>query len=425
MSPAPGVHRMNRILTTIVARLASVVLLGAGLTGCQPPTKLVPGVYRATLSVPGGDLPFGFSIEMYAGKPIVYLRNGDESVTVSEIDHSGRRIVLRMPGYANTIEMTGDGSGYRGDAVMVRPGGKSVRLPFNASAGATYRFFPTPTENPLRVDGRWAITIGTTPGTTLPAIGEFRQDGAHVVGTIIDPTGDHRYLEGEVHGNEVLLSRFDGGSAYLYHATLSPDGTLQGKWWSGAWSVDDISGHRDDGATLQDPAEAAAAAHAAERFAFTFPDLDGKPVSFSDSRFRGKVVIVALGGSWCPNCHDEAVFLAPLYRALAPQGLEIVFLEFEHFGDFAAAAATNRRFATQFGIHWPVLIAGISEKDDAAAKLPMLGRVYAFPTTVVLDRKGNVRKVHSGFSGPATGQHYEDFQKEFTGLLHTLLDEKT
>ena len=109
---------------------------------------------------------------------------------------------------------------------------------------------------------------------------------------------------------------------------------------------------------------------------------------------------MALAGSWCPNCHDEAAFLAPLYREYRAKGLEIVSLMFEHFGDFPRAAAATQRFRQHYGIEYTTLIAGISDKDEAAKKLPMLDRVYAFPTTIFIDRKGVVRKIHTGFSGP-------------------------
>jgi hypothetical protein len=69
------------------------------------------------------------------------------------------------------------------------------------------------------------------------------------------------------------------------------------------------------------------------------------------------------------------------------------------------------------------LIAGISDKDEAAKKLPMLERVYAFPTTIFIDRRGQVRKIHSGFSGPATGEHYAQLVDEFKRTLDQLLAE--
>jgi thiol-disulfide isomerase/thioredoxin len=135
------------------------------------------------------------------------------------------------------------------------------------------------------------------------------------------------------------------------------------------------------------------------------------------------VLIVALAGSWCPNCHDEAAFLAPLYDDYRAKGLEVVSLMFEHFGDFAHAAEATQRFRQHYGIEYTTLIAGISDKDDAGKKLPALDRVYAFPTTIFIDRKGQVRKIHTGFSGPATGEHYTQFVEEVKATLDQLLAE--
>lgn len=418
-------NTIRRVLLSLGAAAALAMLGGCG----RPPhpafaqARLAPGEYHATLLLPGGELPFGFTVVSENGHASVYVRNGEESIHVTEIDDEPGRFVLRFPGYENRIEARRDATGYGGVAVMVRRGGREVRLPFRAVAGQNYRFYPTPAANPPSVAGRWAVTFTGKDGTGSPAIAELTQDGARVVGTVLDPTGDHRFLEGEVAGNELRLSRFDGGSAFLYHATLGTDGTLTGTFWSGTWSEDHLSARRDEEVSLTDPAVAAAAAATAAPFAFSFPDLTGRTVSFSDERFRNKVVIVSIGGSWCPNCHDEAAFLAPLYRDLRASGLEIVYLQFEYFGDFAEAVAANRRFVAKFKIDWPVLIAGISDKDEASRKLPRLGRVYAFPTTLVLDRKGVLRNVHSGFSGPATGRYYEEYRQEFTGLVESLLAE--
>jgi len=134
-------------------------------------------------------------------------------------------------------------------------------------------------------------------------------------------------------------------------------------------------------------------------------------------------VIVTLAGSWCPNCHDEAAFLRPLYREYRERGLEVVALMFEHFGDFAQAAAATRRFRDKFGIEYTTLIAGTSDTDEASKALPQLTGVFAYPTTIFIDRSGQVRKIHAGFSGPATGQHYEEQTQEFRALVETLLAE--
>lgn len=406
------------LLATLLLALA-----GCGRPPHAPAARLATGSYRAVIELPGGELPFGFNVVERTDHKSVEIRNGSEIIEASELDDRPGHFVLRLPGYQNRIEASARPGGYSGAVVMVRRGGREVRLPFKAVAGEPYRFARTPTADPPSVAGRWAVTFTGRDGRPSPAVAELEQQGAHVTGTVLDPTGDHRFLEGEVEGDTLKLSRFDGGSAFLYHAQLQPDGTLAGTFWSGNWSEDHLVAHRDDDATLNDPAIEAAAAVGEAPFTFSFPDLDGRTLSSGDARFHGKVVVISLGGSWCPNCHDEAAFLVPLYRRLHARGLEIVYLEFEYFGDFPQAVAANRRFVAEYAIDWPVLIAGISDKDEASRKLPRLGRVYAFPTTAVLDRSGRLRDVHSGFSGPATGRHYEEFQKSFTALVESLLAE--
>jgi thiol-disulfide isomerase/thioredoxin len=143
--------------------------------------------------------------------------------------------------------------------------------------------------------------------------------------------------------------------------------------------------------------------------------------SLDDPRFRGKVLIVALAGSWCPNCHDEAAFLEPFYREYRAKGVEVVSLMFEYFGDFPRAAEATERFRKHYGIDYTTLIAGISNKDDASKRLPMLDRVIAYPTTIFIDRTGHVNKIHTGFSGPGTGAHYDALVHEFRAEVDHLL----
>jgi thiol-disulfide isomerase/thioredoxin len=196
-----------------------------------------------------------------------------------------------------------------------------------------------------------------------------------------------------------------------------------GEHWSGRFGHERFVAVRNRDAELDMSSVATGLKDPAVKLEFTFPDVDRQAVSFSDTRFQGKVVIVALAGSWCPNCHDEAEFLVELYRRYRAQGLEIVSLMFEHFGDFAQASDATRRFRKDAGIDYPTLIAGISDKDEAAKALPQLTGVFAFPTTIFVDRSGVVRKIHAGFSGPATGLHYEELKQEFTAMVETLLAE--
>jgi thiol-disulfide isomerase/thioredoxin len=258
---------------------------------------------------------------------------------------------------------------------------------------------------------------------TYPAVAELKQRDAIITGTVMTPTGDHRFIAGELRGNQLRLSKFDGGHVFLYHATVKEDGSLDGQFWSGTAHTEKFSGQRDETASLGNAAEKTALIGGAEKLDFTFPDLGGSSISLNNSFFQGKVIVVALAGSWCPNCHDEAAFLADLHRRKRSQGFEVVSLMFEQFGDFPQAAEAVYRFRDRYKIEYTTLIAGISDKDDAASKLPQLNGVFAFPTTIFVDRNGKVRKIHTGFSGPATGVHYEKLVDEFEKTVNVLLAE--
>jgi peroxiredoxin len=415
-----------------IARLATALALAATLAACGERQPAAPaaatgveyGTYRAVLAVKGGDLPFGLELAHEDGKDVAYLLNGPERARVSDVRIDGSRIELLMPGYGNRIEARRVGSRLEGSVILLRPGGVLRKVPFVAEHGAKYRFFPEAGAGGADVSGRWAMTMTGDAGNQSFAIGEFQQSGHRVSGTIRRASGDDRYLEGEVRGDTLFLSRFDGGSAHLHKARLNERGELVGEFWSGGGAHQSWVARRDANARLEDPAQLSKLKPGVERIEFTFPDVDGRPVSLADERFRGKVLVVTIGGTWCPNCHDETAFLVPFYTARRAAGLEVVGVMFEYFPEPAQANSAVRRFQQTFSVNYPLLLAGTTEKDDIAAKLPMIEKLYAYPTTIVIDRKGRVRQVHAGFSGPATGAAYEEWQREFTALIDRLLAER-
>jgi len=396
----------------------------AVVAGCESRSReLQPGSYRAVLELAGGELPFGLDIAREEGGFVLTLVNGEERVRVTEVTVSDGRLTATMPGFENTLSAEVRGKRLQGEVSLLRPGGERQVLPFRAEEGQTWRFFAQPATDNADVAGRWAVQFTSDSGQQSAGVAEFAQDFDRVTGTILTPTGDHRFLAGEVRGDELYLSRFDGASAYLYKARIDADGRLVGEYWSGRTGHQRFSAERNPDAVLDTGPVATGLKDPAGQLQFAFPDLDGKTVALTDPRYAGKVVIVALAGSWCPNCHDEAAFLAQLYRELRGEGLEVVSLMFEHFGDFAQAAAATRRFRAKFGIEYTTLVAGTSDKDDAARALPQLTGVFAFPTTIWVDRSGKVRKLHAGFSGPATGKHYTELTREFTAFTRQLLAE--
>jgi len=381
------------------------------------------GTYRVVLQTPGGELPFGLELKQQDSHPIGYLINGPERLLLSDVKIAGSHLEIAMPGYENVLKADAVGNDLNGEIFLVKPNDKNQHVPLHATLGETYRFFHLPASDNADVSGRWAVKFIDDSGAPEVAVGEFSQSHDAVSGTILTTTGDHRYLAGQVKGDELYLSTFDGAHVFLYKAKIAADGSLDGDWWSGLAFHEKWNGKRDAAAQLPDAYGLTAMRDGVKTFDFTFPDLSGKTVSSKDAQFRGKVLIVALAGSWCPNCHDEAAFLAPLYKDYRDKGLEIVSLQFEHFGDFQRAAEATQRFRQHYGIEYTTLIAGVSDKDEATKKLPMLKSFVAFPTTVFIDRKGNVRKIHTRYSGPATGDHYVQFVNEVKTTLDQLLAE--
>lgn len=416
-----------------MAGLSRAVSPGTGLLACtllalaacgDAARNDVHGTWRAVLPVAGGDLPFGLEIARRDGRDVGWLVNGPERVEVTDVTIDGDRLSMGMPGYPHRLEARLADGRLEGEVVFLRPGGEHKAVRMVAERGVTWRFFPeSPGEN-ADFSGRWALTFrDPESGSASTGIAELSQRGRVVTGTVLRESGDDRYIAGEARGDAVFLSRFDGGAAFLYRARLDASGGLQGELRSGTGAFRILTGRRDETATLADVTTLARVRTDAGPLRFSFPDADGRTVSLEDARFRDKVVILTIGGTWCPNCHDEAAFLRDFLLPRRERGLEVIQLMFEYTTDFASAAASVRRFTDSFDIGYPVLIAGSYETGAVQRAIPQLETFYAYPTMLVLDRGGRIRYTHTGFSGPATGAHYDEFVSEFGRLIDGLLAE--
>jgi peroxiredoxin len=382
----------------------------------------MPGAYRAVLTLPGGETPFGLDIAQEDGKPVLYLINGTERTRVSNVELRDGKLSARFPGYENRLHAQLYRDRLEGDVVLIKTGGKEQVIPFHAQLGQQHRFFAEPSTDNADVAGRWDFELSGDQDKKTAAVAEFEQSHDRVTGTVLTPTGDHRYLEGQVKGNELRLSTFAGGLAYLYKLRVDAKGELIGEYWQGLASRENVRGRRNAEAQLQ-VEQRTQLKDRSGAFAFTFPDVNGRRIALADERYRGKVVIVTIGGTWCPNCHDEARFLVPFYEQYRARGVEIIGLMFERHGEFELASQAVKDFARDLNIPYPLLIAGISDNEEASKALPTLTGVYGYPTALFIDRAGQVRKIHTGFSGPATGTHYEEHTQEFTEQVEALLQE--
>ena len=405
-----------------LALFAAVVTAG----GCARPVP-VSGEWRATLGSPGGELPFRLVLaEEPGGKLTAAVWNAYEEIPVTTARRDGEKIFLRFDHYDSEIEATLGSDGRRLAGLWTRQAGRDrPAMTFTAVKGEAGRFGPfvgmTGTASVLDPGGVWEAVF-TDPKESFVARAEFKQGAAgQVTGTFLTPTGDYRVLEGDYQDGLLRLSCFDGAHAFLFVARAAEDGTLVGDFWSrtsyhAAWVA-----RRKEVPALPDAFALTTLTSPTGRLRFSFPDLDGRTVTSDDPTFAGKVLLVDIFGSWCPNCNDQAPVLADLYRRYHDRGLEVVGVAYEMTGEPGRDGEYVRKFAARHGVRWPLLLAGTSDKTEASRTLPDLSGVLAFPTLVLIGRDGRVAAIHTGFAGPGTGQHFEDLKARYVEILERLL----
>jgi thiol-disulfide isomerase/thioredoxin len=373
-------------------------------------------VWRAVLDLAGGTLPFGIAIDGPTGGWRATLCNGDRCEPVSAVRVAGDSVTIEIADYAATIDAVLSGDSLVGAYRNVGNRGPRV-IPFRAARGQWER-----APGPDGLIGRWDATF-FQDWRTSPRVFDFRNEPAGLEGTIVSNSGDYGHFWGRATADSFFLAHFDGSFVYLLTGRLDGD-TLRGVFHAGLRTETPWKAVRSSGAPHLTPPTAVIRADTAAPFRFAFPGLDGRQVTNADPRFRHKVVLVDVFGTWCPTCHDAAPTLVRLWKKYHAQGLEIVGLAFEVTGDTAVDGRQVRRYRDKFGISFPLLLAGINDADAASAALPQLDGVIAFPTTIFLGRDGRVRRVHAGFYGPATGEQHARLVGEFDREVRRLLGER-
>ena len=388
----------------------------------------IDGLWDAVVVANGVEIPFRFEISTQGTSAQGFFFEGDRKVGST----SGTFVdgVLKLEyDFLNTTldatfaddQLTGS---YRNNRPNARP--QEVRM---------HRFAPVAAGNddPPPLAGTWEMRRNAdeanAPRDTRTWHVFLRQSGAEVSGSILRVDGDTGTLVGHWRDGKLVLSHFAGERPNLFEATLNPDGTLAVALnRSSHYLVVRTSEARAKGIPEPpDPSRYTNVKNPTEPFRFSFPDVTGKTVSQTDAQFQGKVVIVAIGGSWCPNCHDEAPFLSELYRDYHARGLEIVGLMFENDADPNVARPRVRTFIKRYDVKYPMLIAGTTNPSPTsktiAEALPEIVNFGAYPTSIYLGRDGRVRSVHAGFASPATGEEHTRLKKELRGLVEQLLAE--
>ncbi|NNE55465.1 MAG: TlpA family protein disulfide reductase, partial [Flavobacteriales bacterium] len=256
------------------------------------------------------------------------------------------------------------------------------------------------------------------------AIGQFSYSKDRATGTFITETGDYRFLEGDITNDNLVVSCFDGAHMFLFQAEMVGDSLLDGMFYSGKHYSEPWIAVEDPEASLRDPNSITYLNDDSETIEVDVMTLDGDFTTIDQEDFEGRVTIVQIFGSWCPNCYDENEFYKELYDDYAGQGFQVIPIAFEASDDFHKNAEAVRKQFNDIGITYAAYLGGKRNKKTTSEMFPMLNQIISYPTSVYIDKMGNVRKIHTGFYGPGTGQLYIDYVNETRSFIEELLAEE-
>ena len=383
------------------------------------------GDYRGILyREDGKEVVFNMVIKGTGNQTQLYIINAREKIQVKDLQVKNDSLTFRMPVFESEFKAQVEPDGSIKGVWLKAIAAKTQQWPFVAIPGQK-RFDAIHGAAKNNISGRWAVTITRANGTTRPAVAEFVQKGNDLTGTFLTPTGDYRYLHGIITGDQLLLSTFDGAHAYTFSAKVVNNNKIEeGFFGSGIAGKESWTAERNKTARLPEGNEPQLK-EGYSKLDFVFSDIDGNKVSINDVRFRNKVVIIQIMGSWCPNCLDETKFLSDYYDKNGSRGVEIVSLAYEYSTDFQRSQKSVRKFQQLFNVKYPMLITGVAVSDSLRTEktLPQITPIKAFPTTIFLGRDGTVKEIHSSFYGPGSGKYYEEFKKEFYETVEGLLKE--
>jgi thiol-disulfide isomerase/thioredoxin len=393
--------------------LATVIALAPAAFG-----ESVAGLWNATVTVNGLDIPFKIEFSGDGANVKGWFFNGDGHENSTGGEFKNGSLTLNFDTYAAVLKATVKEGVLDGEYTSR---GKGLPIHAVRDTGPSKENGRTPD-----ISGTWYLEdVHSSKKGEQAWTFIVKQTGTDVSAAILRIDGDTGALTGSYKDGKFVLSHFDGARPALLTVTPRPDGTL----------TLELAGQHHEGVITAVRPEVARARGLAEPtdatqhtgvkdptqpFKFSFPDLNAKIVSDTDARFRNKVVLINITGSWCPNCHDEAPFLAALYNKYHSQGLEIVALSFEEAAQLENPARL-KAFIKEYGIKYTVLLGG--ETSSAKDKLTQALDWDSWPTTFFVGRDGLVKRVHAGFPGPGSGELYRQATHEFTAEVERLLAE--
>ncbi|MDQ3142373.1 MAG: TlpA family protein disulfide reductase [Bacteroidota bacterium] len=370
-------------------------------------------------------IPFNFEIRYNKEKkPEMILINGEERIVFDQVV-TGRNIkngddtfLIDLAPYDAYIKGVFDINQMNGNFIVRDKINYSI--PFEANHSQDFRFEKLPRPTMQKISGLWQMVFSKDTKDAYAAVGEFVENNQKVTGTFRTETGDFRFLEGSISGDFIRLSCFDGAHAFLFDGNIHGD-SLTGMFYSGNHYKTTFHGIRNDRATLGS-ANSLTKKVSNEAFLFRFQNQDKNWISNTDEIYTNKIKIIQITGTWCPNCRDESEFLINYFKENPNKNVSVIALAFERYADKEKAFGRISNYKIKMNLPYEILLAGRANKDSASALIPMIDRIKAFPTMLFLDKNNYIRKIHTGFDGPATSKYIE-FKKEFSETINSLTKE--
>jgi len=376
------------------------------------------GLWRGVFhNANGTDIPFNFEVKgKNAANAKVYLLNAEEHFAAGTLSQKGDSLFIPFDQFDNELALK---IGAKQLSGVLRKKDHSGRLtPVDAIFGQDFRFADNGEKPAADISGTYDVVFKSRNGDEEKKVGLFKQKGNKLYATFMSITGDSRFLEGVVQGNKFYLSSFIGGGIGYYTGSFDAAGLLTGNAGGQPFTAT-----KNEAAALPDPYKLTYLKDGYSTFNLSLPDVNGKPISLKDDKYKNKVVIVTITGTWCPNCIDEAGFLAPWYKKNKARGIEAIGVHYERKTDPVYVKNAIENFKKRYGIEYDEVFGGLADKKAVAESFPALNTFLSFPTILFIDKKGNVAKIYTGFTGPATGMYYTQFIKEFNEEVDHLLND--
>lgn len=394
--------------------LLTVLLACSCFIYAQSPKE---GVWKGAIIYSNTEVPFQFEVDFQndSDSPMLTFINGQDRASLQS-EFRNDSLIVPMFGFDITLRMAIGEKKMSGELIKHY---RNQSYPFEADYGLS-RYEIKEEDSPVEVGPRWEMKVNVGQSNEYPAVGLFQQDGNKVTGTIMTKVSDYRFFEGKVEGNELVMSTFDGVHSFVLKGTYNEASDS----WSGDLILDDgyiqeWEGEKDEEAELPDP--------------FKMVDLSGKNIKpdfeklsvLSDKKvspedYKGKVLVIQIMGTWCANSQDQTRYLRDWYVENKSRDVEILAVNYE--ANYSPEYGQERisTYKSRLNLDYQMILGGRISKSAAADAFPFIEEIEAFPTLVFVDKNGFARYVHSYFTGPATGEYFEDFDRRFNTIIDEL-----